>query len=117
MILGWRGPPESYSFRVLVVEHDECCLNLQTSGVQKVQEHIHDSCSTGPGMITRRRFFRDASATSVALSLTPGLRMFSAETPRSVYTNPIMGGDHPDASPIRVGNEFYLTPALTTPPV
>src|ERR1035438_7573904 len=27
----------------------------------------------------------------------------------NVYCNPIMGGDHPDASPIRVGGEFYLT--------
>ncbi|MBB5319426.1 family 43 glycosylhydrolase [Tunturibacter empetritectus] len=60
-------------------------------------------------MITRRRFFRDASAASLAFSLTPGLRILSAEIPSSVYTNPIMGGDHPDASPIRVGNEFYLT--------
>ena len=60
-------------------------------------------------MITRRRFFYDASAASIAFSLTPGLRALSAEIPRSVYTNPIMGGDHPDASPIRVGNEFYLT--------
>jgi beta-xylosidase len=25
------------------------------------------------------------------------------------YHNPILGGDHPDASPIRVGNDFYLT--------
>jgi xylan 1,4-beta-xylosidase len=63
---------------------------------------------SGPRTITRRRFFRNASATSLALSLTPGWRML-AETPRSFYTNPIMGGDHPDASPIRVGNEFYLT--------
>ena len=27
----------------------------------------------------------------------------------AVYRNPILGGDHPDASPIRVGNEFFLT--------
>jgi len=60
-------------------------------------------------MITRRRFFRDVSATSLALTLTPGLGILSGQTPHSVYCNPIMGGDHPDASPIRVGNEFYLT--------
>jgi xylan 1,4-beta-xylosidase len=27
----------------------------------------------------------------------------------ATYRNPILGGDHPDASPIRVGNDFYLT--------
>src|SRR5579862_5989023 len=27
----------------------------------------------------------------------------------STYQNPILGGDHPDASPIRVGGDFYLT--------
>jgi xylan 1,4-beta-xylosidase len=59
-------------------------------------------------MITRRHFFRNASATSLALALQPRLQWASAES-RYVYCNPIMGGDHPDASPIRVGNDFYLT--------
>ncbi len=59
-------------------------------------------------MITRRTFFRNASATSLALALNPSLPWASAEVP-SVFHNPIMGGDHPDASPIRVGNDFYLT--------
>jgi beta-xylosidase len=27
----------------------------------------------------------------------------------NVYHNPIMGGDHPDPSPLRVGDDFYLT--------
>ena len=27
----------------------------------------------------------------------------------ATYHNPIMGGDHPDGSPIRVGDDFYLT--------
>src|ERR1700722_18395363 len=75
----------------------------------KFREQIHGSFTSGSGMITRRRFFCDASAASIAFSLAPGLWALSAEIPRSVYTNPIMGGDHPDASPIRVGNEFYLT--------
>ena len=60
-------------------------------------------------MITRRRFFRNVSATSIALALEPRLRMGYAEGVNAVYTNPIMGGDHPDASPIRVGTDFYLT--------
>jgi beta-xylosidase len=57
-------------------------------------------------MLTRRRFFRNASATSLALALEHSLTW--AQVP-NVYRNPIMGGDHPDASPIRVGNDFYLT--------
>lgn len=45
----------------------------------------------------------------MALALQPAIPNASAQTPNAVYRNPIMGGDHPDASPIRVGNEFYLT--------
>jgi xylan 1,4-beta-xylosidase len=59
-------------------------------------------------MITRRRFFRNASATSIAFAFEPNCPWMSAQV-QNVYRNPIMGGDHPDASPIRVGNEFYLT--------
>ena len=58
-------------------------------------------------MITRRRFVRTASAASAA---TFGLPFHTlALTAERTYRNPIMGGDHPDASPIRVGNSFYLT--------
>lgn len=32
-----------------------------------------------------------------------------AEAAAETYRNPIMGGDHPDGSPIRVGDDFYLT--------
>ncbi len=60
-------------------------------------------------LITRRRFFRSASLTSVTLALRPNLQDLFAEEHRAVYQNPIMGGDHPDASPIRVGSDFYLT--------
>jgi len=60
-------------------------------------------------MITRRRFFRNVSATSIALALEPRLRMATAQAVSDVYSNPIIGGDHPDASPIRVGTDFYLT--------
>ena len=60
-------------------------------------------------MITRRRFFKSVSATSIALALESSNRMASAQGLNDVYRNPIMGGDHPDASPIRVGRDYYLT--------
>jgi xylan 1,4-beta-xylosidase len=59
--------------------------------------------------ITRRRFVRNVSATSLGLTLEPGLRKLAAQGIHDVYSNPIMGGDHPDASPIRVGSDFFLT--------
>src|SRR5271170_5413716 len=58
-------------------------------------------------MITRRSFVQNASAVSLAAFTAP-LSVFAEVTERS-YRNPIMGGDHPDASPIRVGDDFYLT--------
>ena len=61
------------------------------------------------GALTRRRLFRDASLTCFAFSLPSGLQNLLAEGVTAVYQNPIMGGDHPDASPIRVGEDFYLT--------
>jgi xylan 1,4-beta-xylosidase len=59
-----------------------------------------------PVMLTRRDFMR-SSAAAAALSTAPGL--MSAAESRASYHNPILGGDHPDASPIRVGDDFYLT--------
>lgn len=35
--------------------------------------------------------------------------MLLAQAASGTYRNPIMGGDHPDGSPIRVGDDFYLT--------
>jgi xylan 1,4-beta-xylosidase len=58
-------------------------------------------------MITRRSFVRNASAFSAALAATSKTNLSFAQT--ATYRNPIMGGDHPDGSPLRVGNEFYLT--------
>lgn len=59
--------------------------------------------------MSRRNFVRLGSAASLALTL-PGIAQSSlAEGLSGVYRNPIMGGDHPDASPIRVGSDFYLT--------
>src|ERR1035438_6156499 len=63
---------------------------------------------TGPAMFTRRSFLQTAASASAALTLTAPLHRLLAQA-NSVYRNPILGGDHPDASPIRVGNEFFLT--------
>lgn len=32
-----------------------------------------------------------------------------ANASAQLYSNPVMGGDHPDPSPIRVGSDYYLT--------
>src|SRR5665213_3295390 len=58
-------------------------------------------------MITRRSFVRNASAFSAALAATSKSKLAFAQG--ATYRNPILGGDHPDGSPLRVGNEFYLT--------
>lgn len=55
-------------------------------------------------MISRRHFL----STSAAAALL-GRQLASASNLPETYRNPIMAGDHPDASPIRVGNRFYLT--------
>jgi len=57
-------------------------------------------------MLTRRRFALNTA--SAALLLSSDARLALAQ-PSATYRNPIIGGDHPDASPIRVGNDFYLT--------
>jgi xylan 1,4-beta-xylosidase len=59
-------------------------------------------------MLTRRRFVSNSATLSAALALTPAARLAFAQSP-ATYRNPILGGDHPDGSPIRVGNDFYLT--------
>jgi len=60
-------------------------------------------------MITRRRFATNAAAFSAAVSLEPSRFAFAQISTVGTYTNPILPGDHPDASPIRVGSDFYLT--------
>jgi len=61
-------------------------------------------------MLTRRRFVSNSAALSTALALPTGARFAFAKPARpATFRNPILGGDHPDASPIRVGNDFYLT--------
>ncbi len=60
-------------------------------------------------MVTRREFVH-GTAVSIALALAPQSRLLLAQPgDGGTYRNPILGGDHPDASPIRVGNDFYLT--------
>ena len=55
-------------------------------------------------MLTRRRFVMNAAT----LALASNARFALAQN-ANLYRNPILGGDHPDASPIRVGDDFYLT--------
>jgi xylan 1,4-beta-xylosidase len=57
-------------------------------------------------MLTRRRFIHNGTA---ALTLASAPALLCAADVRARYRNPILGGDHPDASPIRVGDDFYLT--------
>jgi xylan 1,4-beta-xylosidase len=70
---------------------------------------MNENFTTDLSTITRRLFFRNASIASFALALQPSFQQLLAEGTDTVYRNPIMGGDHPDASPIRVGDDFYLT--------
>ena len=60
-------------------------------------------------MVTRRRFIRDASVASTSLALAAHGGFGFAASATGTYRNPILGGDHPDGSPIRVGDDFYLT--------
>jgi xylan 1,4-beta-xylosidase len=59
-------------------------------------------------MITRRNFLQTSAAAASGLALASRSRFAFAQG-NSVYHNPILGGDHPDASPIRVGSDYYLT--------
>jgi xylan 1,4-beta-xylosidase len=55
-------------------------------------------------MLTRRSFVLNSAALAVASQT----RFVLAQT-AGAYRNPLLGGDHPDPSPIRVGNDYYLT--------
>jgi hypothetical protein len=55
-----------------------------------------------------RRLWVIARVEASALALAPKARFVLAQS-ASVYRNPILGGDHPDASPIRLGDDFCLT--------
>lgn len=57
-------------------------------------------------MLTRRRFVLNTAA----LALASNARFALAQTQTAnLYRNPILGGDHPDGSPMRAGDDFYLT--------
>ena len=57
-------------------------------------------------MLTRRSFICNSAATLALPSVTS---LAHAVEARAAFRNPILPGDHPDASPIRVGDDFYLT--------
>jgi beta-xylosidase len=59
-------------------------------------------------MLTRRQFVLNTSVASAAFALA-SRPTFAVAAHKDGYRNPILGGDHPDASPIRVGDDFYLT--------
>lgn len=60
-------------------------------------------------MTTRRSFIQKASAISAVIAFGRNRSLSLAQSEGGVYHNPILGGDHPDASPIRVDDEFFLT--------
>lgn len=55
-------------------------------------------------MLTRRQFTLGAATCALV-----GRTTYSLAQTEGIYRNPILGGDHPDGSPIRVGDDFYLT--------
>lgn len=60
-------------------------------------------------MITRRSFVRNVSFASATLAFGSRTSLAFAQADAGTYRNPVMGGDHPDGSPLRVGDDFYLT--------
>jgi xylan 1,4-beta-xylosidase len=63
--------------------------------------------------IGRRGFCRNTLEAGLALAGVQAAANFlptaQAAGNRPTYVNPVLGGDHPDAGAIRVGNEFFLT--------
>ena len=61
--------------------------------------------------ITRRTFCRNTLGAGLALGAADAglLSLAQAAAARPTYVNPVLGGDHPDAGAIRVGDDFYLT--------
>jgi xylan 1,4-beta-xylosidase len=57
--------------------------------------------------LTRRQFARYAGMAAASRSILFTTSALAAVS--TTYQNPILSGDHPDASPIRVGGDFYLT--------
>src|SRR5512133_2468084 len=63
--------------------------------------------------ITRRGFCRTTVGAGLAFGVATinGGYVSSAEAANTpaTYMNPVLGGDHPDAGAIRVGDDFYWT--------
>ncbi len=63
--------------------------------------------------ITRRDFCRTTVGTGLALGVgtfnAPYISSVAHAANTATYVNPVLGGDHPDAGAIRVGDDFYLT--------
>src|SRR5436190_4573154 len=63
--------------------------------------------------ITRRSFCRTSLGVAVSMGVVSDVVGFlstaQASGGRRYYINPVLGGDHPDAGAIRLGNDFYLT--------
>src|SRR5258708_4007253 len=62
---------------------------------------------------TRRGFCRNTLGAGLVLAAVPAASDFlptaHAAGNGPTYLNPVLGGDHPDAGAIRVGNEYFLT--------
>ena len=63
--------------------------------------------------ITRRSFCTTTLGAGFALPKLSTVGAFlgtaQAATGAATYLNPVLGGDHPDAGAIRVGEDFFLT--------
>jgi xylan 1,4-beta-xylosidase len=62
--------------------------------------------------ITRRHFCKSTLGAGVAFGIAHASQhpAFAAPAGRAAtYLNPVLGGDHPDAGAIRVGQDFFLT--------
>jgi hypothetical protein len=100
-MLAWRsGAPRNLSTLI--------CCDESPAGSAEPQRMFSSKCSRVnrelhyPAMLTRRRFIHNSTA---ALTLASAPSLLSATGVRARYRNPILGGDHPDASPIRVGDD------------
>jgi xylan 1,4-beta-xylosidase len=62
---------------------------------------------------TRRSFCRSAIGVAASMGVVPAVGHFfsmaQSSGNRTHYVNPVLGGDHPDAGAIRVGDDFFLT--------
>jgi xylan 1,4-beta-xylosidase len=69
---------------------------------------MNPKIKTGIGMRNIKSKARLAQAAFIMLALTAGLASASAQS-RVAYTNPVLAGDYPDPSVIRVGNDYWAT--------